>query len=149
MAQGRSVTAIYCDDIRQEVGNKVSYMGTYTGLLLVASLPATIPKLMVAVHVFTPQEQPFKSLKIRLTKNDELLSETQIPDETLESQAIVPVADLGDEVSIAFSFIFAFTPLPVTELSKIRIRVQTESEELKGPALVIKGMEASSAKPSA
>ncbi|MHB8254009.1 MAG: DUF6941 family protein [Acidiferrobacter sp.] len=149
MTQGRSVTAIYCDDIRQEVGNKASYMGTYTGLMLVPSLPITIPKLMVAVNVYTPQEQPFESLKIQLTKNDDLLSEMQIPEEALRSQASVPMADLGEEVSVVFSFIFNLTPLPVADLSKIRIRVQTESEELKGPALVIKGMEANSAKPAA
>jgi len=144
MAPGRSVTAIYCDDIRQEVGNKASYMGTYTGLMLVPSLPITIPKLMVAVNVYTPREQPFESLRIRLTKNDDLLSEMQIPEEVLRSQPSVPMADLGEEVSVVFSFIFNLTPLPVADLSKIRIRVQTESEELKGPALVIKGIEASS-----
>ncbi len=141
MALERSVSAIYCDDVRQEAGNKVSYMGTYTGMMFVPSFPAVIPKLVVVIHVLTPIDNPFKRLTIKLMKNDESLGETEIPGEALETlrtQSAVQMGDLGEDVSIGLSMIFTMLSLSVAEASKIRIRVQTESEELKGPALVIR-----------
>lgn len=36
---------LVCDDIRTEVGNKVSIMGIYDEAMLVASLPAILPRL--------------------------------------------------------------------------------------------------------
>lgn len=36
---------LVCDDVRHEVGNKPSYMGVYTGDILVEKFPFTVPKL--------------------------------------------------------------------------------------------------------
>lgn len=41
--------AIICDDIRQEIGNKVSYIGIYGSDIFVSKLPFTFPKLCFAV----------------------------------------------------------------------------------------------------
>lgn len=41
--------AIICDDIRQEINNKVSYIGIYGSDILVSKLPFSFPKLCFAV----------------------------------------------------------------------------------------------------
>jgi hypothetical protein len=42
--------SIICDDIRQEVGNKLTFVGTYQDLIVVPKLPFTFPKLCFFVQ---------------------------------------------------------------------------------------------------
>lgn len=42
--------AIICDDIRQEVGNKISLIGIYPKDIFVTKLPFTLPKLCFAIN---------------------------------------------------------------------------------------------------
>lgn len=41
---------IICDDIRQEIGNKLTFVGTYQNLIIVSKLPYTFPKLCFFVQ---------------------------------------------------------------------------------------------------
>jgi hypothetical protein len=60
---------IYCDDIRQEMGNKPSYMGVYTGQLIVqAEEPVLLPKLCAAVHLMIPTYMRFQKLALIMTQ---------------------------------------------------------------------------------
>jgi len=56
--------ALWCDDIRQEVGNKPSFMGVYTGALVVPQLPLTLPKLCVWLTLSAPQELPLQDVEV-------------------------------------------------------------------------------------
>ena len=42
--------AIICDDIRQEIGNKLTFVGTYQDLIFVPKLPFSFPKLCFFVQ---------------------------------------------------------------------------------------------------
>ena len=43
--------AIFCDDIRMEVGNKLTFVGCYFGVMFLNSdFPATIPRLCVSLE---------------------------------------------------------------------------------------------------
>ena len=44
----RQVFTTFCDDIRQEIGGKLSYMGVYSSDLYVGGFPITLPKFCVA-----------------------------------------------------------------------------------------------------
>lgn len=46
---------IFCDDIRQEIGNKFSYMGVYQGVILVPQFPAIIPRFGIAITFWEPK----------------------------------------------------------------------------------------------
>ena len=57
---------ILCDDVRNEVGNKLSFMGVYGPELWLGKLPAVMPKLCFVVmleHI----EQSFTSAKARVS----------------------------------------------------------------------------------
>ena len=66
----RIATAIFCDDIRQEVGGKMSFMGCYQSELIVPSTPVVLPKLCIMATVTTPIARPFKSLTIKIMIDD-------------------------------------------------------------------------------
>ena len=52
----RQVSTTFCDDIRQEIGGKLSYMGVYSSDLYVGGFPITLPKFCVAIRVMTPAD---------------------------------------------------------------------------------------------
>jgi len=61
---------IWCDDIRQEVGNKPSFMGVYSELAL-PSVPIVLPRLAAYVTLYTPITTPLADLALRIMKSDE------------------------------------------------------------------------------
>lgn len=70
----------FCDDIRFEVGNKVSLMGVYTGDLFVQELPTVLPKLCVAVaYVTHPLARPTDLLSFRVSNSEATLQEVTLP----------------------------------------------------------------------
>lgn len=53
--------ALFCDDIRQEISNKVSLIGIYGSHMLVSEMPAKLPKLCVHFQIeLEPKEVPQK-----------------------------------------------------------------------------------------
>lgn len=131
----RHVEVTYCDDIREEIGNKVSYMGIYSGELFVPSTPIVLPKLCIAVKVVTEMSDPFKGLEVRVLKGEdeaELLSTGQIPGPTDTSQF-----KEGSTLMVA-QMAFMLAPFEIDGETILRVRVNTEREELKGMALAIR-----------
>ena len=81
----RTFQTIWCDDVRMEVGNKMSLMGVYSNVLLVPTFPFTLLKLCLSCKVRTEIKKPFKQLKIVVTKNGEVMAELDMT-ETLSEQ---------------------------------------------------------------
>lgn len=131
----RHVEVVYCDDIREEIGNKVSYMGIYTQDLFVPTSPMILPKLCIAVSVVTGSDDPFKEMEVRVLKgNDrtELLTTGPIliPDAPRD-------ADGGNGI-LAMQLAFVLSPFEIDGETVLRIQARTEREELKGRALRIR-----------
>jgi len=66
----RYVHALWCDDIRQEVGNKPSFMGVYTGGLTIPTLPTVLPRLAVWTWVAVPLDIEVRSVNVRVVRDD-------------------------------------------------------------------------------
>lgn len=138
----RFAFAIYCDDIRQEVGNKVSFIGVYNKQLFMPAIPALLPKVCVAGWARTLIEEPFKSVKLRLYANEKTLVEQDlpIPDESdVEPPRNVKLLP-GDTAPMQFQilhFAIQLSPFPVAEPTVLRLRLQTEKEELRAGGLSI------------
>src|SRR5437867_1978542 len=43
----REITSLLCDDVRQELGNKLSLMGVYGDSIIVPEVPAVLPRLFL------------------------------------------------------------------------------------------------------
>lgn len=136
----RFVHAVFCDDIRREVGNKMSLMGCYQSDLIVQSLPMVLPKLCVFVTVSSPLSRPLKKLAIRVDQGEKPLVVMQIAGEDLirvtpppQASATRFLANAGIELS----------PFAITAPGEIRVVVVTEDGEMMGPRLRIQSKTAS------
>lgn len=90
--------AIFCDDVRQEVGNKLSYLGIYGPNLIVPAFPTTLIKLCCVLTVRLPADAPPKSVIFRLLRDDEVVFEANLtpPDGAVETDALAgPPAEAG------------------------------------------------------
>jgi hypothetical protein len=87
----KSATAIYCDDIRQEIGGNYSWMGIYNTDIIFSSFPSMLPKLCAHVTVKFPWgEQPKNSLRVVLFKGEKVLSKIQVDQQSLQAAKLPP-----------------------------------------------------------
>jgi hypothetical protein len=135
----RYAHAIFCDDIRQEVGNKQSYMGVYISEMILPSLPFILQKLCCQVSVVTPIERPFQKLVFRLLKDDQVIGEKAVASEMLGTLPDSPHAGpLHKEQRILTSIsTFLLLGLRIEQPCVFRIRVETEEGEIKANGLSV------------
>ena len=133
----RFVHAVFCDDIRREVGDKMSLMGCYQGELFVPFLPIALAKLCIFVTISTPVKRPLKALTIRVDQGETPLATIEVVNEDL----IRTVPPSGEDVTrILANAGVVLSPFAITTPGEIRVVVITEDGELIGPRLRIKAM---------
>lgn len=136
----RHVETLFCDDIRHEVGGKLSFIGVYSGGMFVQSFPVTLPKLCLMVKTVTPADEPLRSLKLRVLKDEETLQEIALDEEqlTAASDAAEEMTDKERKERIHMAqFMLVFSPIQFDGPCKLRVRVYTEDGELHGIALKV------------
>ena len=131
----RFVHAIFCDDMRQEMGKKVSFMGCYQGEMFVPFAPVSLPKLCVFVTISTPAERPFKALSIRVDQGGNTIANIETPSADWE-QPIPPAPD--DVTRLLANVGVILSPFAINEPGEIQVVITTEEGEMLGPRLRIK-----------
>lgn len=132
----RFLTALYCDDIRHEMGNKLSFMGCYQGELYVPATPVLLSKFCVYASAWTPKEKPFKTLTFRIVQDDDKeLARLELPAEALDGAAWIQ--DEG-ATRRAVSTAIAFAPFFIEKPMSLRLLATTEEGEIIGPRLLIR-----------
>lgn len=136
----RYAHATYCDDIRHELGGKLTLVGVYSTDLLVPAFPAVLPKLCLIVHVVTPADRPFQQLKIRVQMDEASVAEGELSPEDLRL-ALDSVASSGEDMPadvehrMELTAHFVISPLKLDGPGVIRVRVETEDGEIKANGL--------------
>lgn len=143
---GRFAHATYCDDIRHELGGKLTLVGVYSSTLLVPSFPVVLPKLCMVLSIVTPAERPFQSLKLQVFNDEAVLAEGDLSTEDLGLPATThtpadDAANEGAELRIEFAAHFVFSPLKLEGPGRIRVRVNTEDGEIKANSLRVAQLE--------
>lgn len=136
----RHVETLFCDDIRHEMGGKLSYIGVYSGGLFVPSFPFTLPKLCLSVRIVTPVREPLCSLILRVLKDDAVLQEIAV-----DEQQLVAASDFAEDMTEKQKkegtqmahFLLMFSPIKLDGACTLRVRAQTENGELCGVALKV------------
>jgi len=127
----RYLEVIYCDDIREEVGNKFSYMGVYSGELTVPNAPVLLSKLCVVAKVITDIDHPFESLEVRI-----VMGQGDDETEILSTGSISLPAEMpkqhDDSNRLMAQMTFMLTPFQINKETILRVKAITESEELRG-----------------
>lgn len=131
---------IFCDDIRQEIGGKLSFMGVYNAVLIPsAPFPVTLAKLCAAVSIrfYTDEPLPSKAqLKVFIPGQDapSLVADLPLPDQPIP--ALVQQSEtLGNFWSLNLNIVIA--PLEIKEEGILRIRAFIDGDEWKVGALRI------------
>lgn len=131
----RHLEVVYCDDLRSEVGNKMSAMGIYAGELIVDKLPAVLPKICVMATAVTPSADPFKKLIFKVSLNDTVLLESS---DFGDSSKLGPVDSDSEEPKYTIArAIFQLNGLSVEPGQRLRISAETETEIMRASALRI------------
>lgn len=136
----RHVETIFCDDIRQEINGKISYIGVYSGYLFVQQFPVTLPKLCVDIKVVSIGDHPLRSLKLQILKNDETFQDVPIDSSIFEKISKPPGESNSDNLSnrlqvVAFQLIFS--PLQIDAPCVLKVIADTEEGTFRGPGLTI------------
>ena len=136
MTAQRTVIAQFCDDVRQEIGNKFSLMGCYGTDLYVPSFPFRLPKLCAFVHVRTDRAHPFERLTLRLVRGDEVLSELVANPDKLNA---------GDTPEwarwISMTGILAVSPFHANAPCRLRVLAETESGTIESGQFLVERMQ--------
>ena len=122
------------------MGGKVSFIGVYSGELFVPSFPALLPKLCLSVKIMTPADEPLRSLRLRVLKDEEALQEIVIDDEQLATASDLAedrTEQLREERVQMAQFMLVFSPIQFDGPCTLRVRVQTVDGELRGMALKV------------
>ncbi len=132
----RYVHAIWCDDIRQEIGNKPSFMGVYLGGMTVPSLPIMLQKLSVYVWVSTEISNPLKTISLKIIRDDGFVL-TEIPPNDLEkNNESIPLEPFHKRIQLMFGINLSGVEIP-EGCKYFAVEVGTESEILEGQKLMI------------
>jgi hypothetical protein len=134
----RQVEVLYCDDIRQELSGKVSYIGSYGPEMWVQEFPATLPQFCVAVWINIPSDNATSGITVRFIRDEEIITESHAdlpdPDNFPRSQeSDGPPSFLGVQTA------FILSPFVIDAPCTLRVRAITaDGEELKGVALKVR-----------
>lgn len=119
--------SIFCDDIRNESGGKLSFVGCYNAVMFTPPrFPLVLPKLCIHFHIFSPATQPYTSVVARcyLPGEAEPVAEEPIEVPGLEDQKQL-VDNLPKHVAPPFIVVAAslvFEPLELSAPGLIHVR---------------------------
>ena len=140
----RFLFTVVCDDVRQEVGHKISMMGVYENAIFLESFPAVVPRLCFVMKARSPANQPFERLKFLVRRDDEVILEAELAETALAALATAEGAPLDDgsptdpaDKAILVSAVMVVSPMVFERPCRLRIRAITEREELHGGTLLV------------
>ncbi len=127
--------SIFCDDIRNEAGGKLSFIGCYNGVIFISGrFPLVLPKLCVHIHIFSPAAQPFSSIVVRcyLPGDERPFSEEPIetPRRGEQTELVANLkTDTGAPLFIVAATSLIFTPLELRNSGLMRVRALIDAEQ--------------------
>jgi len=119
---------IFCDDIREEVGSKLSFMGTYNGSMSVQSAtPVALPKLALAMTLVLPGGMDVKKVEFAVKRETDGQEEEEIFRANLQEDVPTVAADRIMRVGMNFQM----TPFLVNGSFLLKARAYVDGAEIK------------------
>lgn len=136
----RSIFTLYSDDIRQEIGNKFTYVGTYSGSMHVTKIPITLPRLCTTVFCTHDKDKPIKNIEIEVFLGDDVIANSSFSPEEM------PVnGNATDDHPGVIQANFVFSPLEISEPKAVRVKITADGEIFYGlPLNIIEAAQAQS-----
>ena len=136
---------IYCDDIRTEVGNKLSLMGMYSSHLYVESFPATLPRLGCFATYCEDIDAPLQDGTLTLLLNgQEIVSSVS----SAANQKRSARDGVAPPIGRMKTFLILLTPLQLEGPSLLEARMTIGETSLQGTRLHIQAAPSPEATPA-
>ncbi|MNF75082.1 hypothetical protein D3C84_571360 [compost metagenome] len=121
-----------CDDVRQEVNGKMSYMGVYQGNMLCQEFPLQLPKLCIGITVVTPIERPFESLNFKGSFDGELLFEMSLAKDQIDTALEATVAFRPADAKFrTIQVMMVMSPIAFSKAGEFKIEVDGDGEAIR------------------
>ena len=124
---------IICDDIRQEFGNKLTFVGTYQNLIIVSKLPYIFPKLCFFVQ--------YKDIRA----GDKFSLELTDPLDKRIDKAINMTVPVGSKIE-KLRLSAVFSPIKVEKEGRYTLSITVNDNEKKKQEIVFTVREAAKQK---
>lgn len=129
MSEDLKVFALFCDDVRQEAGNKHSLMGVYGTECVLSQIPGALPKLCVVVTILAQPGRKIETLSARMTGPDG--NEQAFPIEFDPTQ----LQQANPDIPLQINLVLIGGAVQVNGPSKITISVKIDDEDIEAGAL--------------
>jgi hypothetical protein len=116
--------AIVCDDIRQEIGNKLTFVGVYQDQIIVSRLPFTFPKLCFFIQYADIKE------------GDQFLLELNDPSNKIIDRAINVIVPAGQKPHKMRLF-GIYSPMRVEKEGQYTLGITVNGNEKKKDEVVV------------
>lgn len=135
MSEDRALFGIVCDDVRQEIGNKISLMGVYSSSIIVPGFPIVLPRLAFVMRARTLASNPFRSLRFLVRRDSEKFLESE-PSMEPAPVAIPSFAEHSRDKDPASVYVETVAVLTLAGMQfdgpcTLSMHAITESEELR------------------
>lgn len=140
MSADRFMLTIFCDDVRQEAGGKLAYMGIYESNLLVPDYPASLLKLCAVMTVRTAAARPPKSVVFKLLRDDDVIYEHSVDPEALKQMVNTDQASDIENKAHTIKSIAQLINFSFTDACVLKSRAIVDGEEFRGGALEMRAL---------
>jgi hypothetical protein len=126
----RYAHAVFCDDIRQEVGGKITLVGIYAGQCLVPSIPCSLPKLCLVLNISATRAAPVQSVTVTGA-----FAGNEVLNMTLDKNHIAEIMDPSinarpDGKNMMLVLMAIMAPFNVSTSGKLTITVTADGEDM-------------------
>src|SRR5271163_2805705 len=127
--------SIFCDDIRNELGGKLSFIGCYNGVIFVPpKFPVVLTRFCIHIHIYSPATQPYSSIvaKCYAPGDDKPLVEEPIEPPKMEEQLALVAhleKDPAPPLYIVAGTSLIFSPLRISSPGLLRVRAVVDGAE--------------------
>lgn len=122
---------VFCDDIRQEVGGKITQVGIYTGKCLVPTMPCTLPKLCFSLTLGAPKTDPINSVSVSaFYAGIEVASISLNSDQIKEIMASNPPSNPTARKHMTLTLMGIISPFTLTTPGRIKFTIAADDREL-------------------
>jgi hypothetical protein len=136
MTNPRVANCAFCDDVRNEIGGKLSFMGIYgSDMLISGQPPQALPKLAIVVWLVCDIDDDVKKFAIRVlaAPNRHEFAKAEYPDDALKN---VQYAD--DATKKTFISTISLSPFPVQEDGFVEVMVDTDRGTMRAGRLMVR-----------
>ena len=138
---GRHVETLFCDDIRQEVAGKHSFIGTYSTHLFCREFPTVLPRLCLVIKVIAPAGDAISTMKLRVLRDDAVLKELNLDEQQLTGASDATNDDPEEGANPpriqVTQFMLKFSPIRFDAPCMLRVHVLADNQELRGIGLKV------------